>query len=1022
MMSENNSERDPLEELAAEFTERCRRGEQPSVEEYAQRHPELAADIRELFSMIVQVEHAKTTGTGQPPPGPAGTQPAPRQLGDFRIIRELGRGGMGIVYEAEQESLGRRVAIKVLPSEYLSSESRRRRFEREARTAARLHHTNIVQIFGVGEHDGHPYFVMQYIRGVGLDAVFRSLATRNMSTRSSGSQQAGPSLASSDLIQVARALLDSRTLTAPASADAIIAETDSAGRAAASTGKPSACPPVSPAGAPAGRSANGSPASSLSGPMAYWNNLARLFAQAADALSFAHQQGVLHRDIKPANLLLDADGMLWVTDFGLAKTEDFAELTQADDVVGTLRYMAPEQHERRCDVRSDVYGLGISLYELATLRPAFVEKDGGGLKAILSEPLFPPRRLCPTMPRDLETIILKAAARESQHRYSSAAELRDDLLRFVSDLPIQARRISAPERLFRWARRNPALATAAGLILVLLVSIAAISSTAYFKVHKANQVTHVQMERAQSTADLAVAAIDAIFEEFAPVGPAVSQELSLDGAEDGTLVVKVPPVLSPETAAFLRRMLSFYQELARQEGNAPALLLKMAAAQRRVGDIYSLLGQYEAARTAYEESTVQYERLRETASDDGRLDVALARVKIQLGQTFAAEDEMPQAEEPYEAARQILQSKLDAGSASEEVRFELARACYMLTNPMGAAVPIHPIERPRDGRPDPAGQGPDGPPRGLGRPPELLPPDGPPPPEPEGRLPPGPPPRSQPPDRGDRRRDGGESRARLQQAIELLTGLIAEKPRVPEYRHLLALCLREPPGPRRVASRPADNGPVEQAVAILEDLASEYPHIPQYQFDLSETYAMQARWDGSANRLEKAVDIMQSLVSQWPNVPSYQFSLGRLHLRLWDECMRAGRPDAALPNLQRGIELQADLAKRYPSVPSYAMATAFSELTLAQWQQERSRHDEARTLLESAVRRLDQLTTTEGHKPHVRMLAAQCYEQLARVYRSLGKEDLSREAEQKSAALRPPRRPGPPGEPDGPRPRSGGGI
>ncbi|MGQ9651986.1 MAG: tetratricopeptide repeat protein [Phycisphaerae bacterium] len=138
--------------------------------------------------------------------------------------------------------------------------------------------------------------------------------------------------------------------------------------------------------------------------------------------------------------------------------------------------------------------------------------------------------------------------------------------------------------------------------------------------------------------------------------------------------------------------------------------------------------------------------------------------------------------------------------------------------------------------------------------------------------------------------------------------------------------------------------------------------------------------------------------------------------------MQEGRPDAGLPNLQQAVELQIDLTKRYPSVPSYAMTAAFAELTLAQWQQDHSRHDEARILLESAVRRLDELTATEGPKPHVRFLAAQCYGQLARVYRSLGKLNLSREAEQKSATFRPPHGPVPSHEPDAKRPRSGGGI
>jgi hypothetical protein len=172
-MNSGDVDRDPVEALAAEFMERQRRGEYPSIEEYTRRYPELADEIRDLFPTVAALEGFKLDKVGRQ--ALEGRQGPPGYLGDFRIIREIGRGGMGIVYEAEQESLGRRVALKVLPQQALLDATKRRRFEREARTAARLHHTNIVPVFGVGEQDGLHYYVMQLIRGVGLDAVIKAL-------------------------------------------------------------------------------------------------------------------------------------------------------------------------------------------------------------------------------------------------------------------------------------------------------------------------------------------------------------------------------------------------------------------------------------------------------------------------------------------------------------------------------------------------------------------------------------------------------------------------------------------------------------------------------------------------------------------------------------------------------------------------------------------------------------------------------------------------------------------------------
>ena len=192
--------------------------------------------------------------------------------------------------------------------------------------------------------------------------------------------------------------------------------------------------------------------------------MARIGVQVADALAYAHAQGILHRDIKPSNLLLDTRGTVWVTDFGLAKADDQQNLTHTGDILGTLRYMPPEAFGGKADGRGDVYALGLTLYELLAFRPAFDEKERGRLiKQVTGEAPPPLRKLNPEVPRDLETIVQKAIEREPAHRYATAAELADDLQRFVDDEPIRARRTSYAERLARWGRRNPAVAALSGV-------------------------------------------------------------------------------------------------------------------------------------------------------------------------------------------------------------------------------------------------------------------------------------------------------------------------------------------------------------------------------------------------------------------------------------------------------------------------------------------------------------------------------------------------------------------------------
>jgi WD40 repeat protein/serine/threonine protein kinase len=480
-----------LTRLADEFVARFRRGERPSLWEYVEKHPELADDIRELFPAMVEIEQVKedhSAADEREAARPAEVLPL-QQLGDYRLLREIGRGGMGVVYEAEQVSLGRHVALKVLSRRMLLDGRQKRRFEREARAAARLHHTNIVPVFGVGEHEGLPYYVMQFIPGLGLDGVLEELRPlRNLPASggvhprrdkpgvSPGECQAG-SLSHADL---ALSLLTGESPPAP---EATVDHTPESPPASPGSDTPL---PASAASAPLSGS---SLSSSVTLPgqnddarrpharkPTYWQSVARIGVQVASALEYAHRHGVQHRDIKPSNLLLDTQGTVWVADFGLAKADDQPNLTQSGDVLGTLRYMPPEAFEGRSDARGDVYGLGLTLYELLALAPAFVERDRPRLIKLVttSEPVRLGKRN-PEVPRDLETIVHKAIDREPARRYQTAGELAADLQRFLNDEPIRARPVGADERLWRWCRRNPLLAGFGGLVILALLAVAAVS-------------------------------------------------------------------------------------------------------------------------------------------------------------------------------------------------------------------------------------------------------------------------------------------------------------------------------------------------------------------------------------------------------------------------------------------------------------------------------------------------------------------------------------------------------------------
>jgi serine/threonine protein kinase/Tfp pilus assembly protein PilF len=526
-------------------------------------------------------------------------------LGDFWLVREVGRGGMGVVYEAEQVSLQRRVALKVLPLAATLDSRQRQRFLNEAQAAAHLHHAHIVPVFAVGCERGVHYYAMQFIEGHNLAVVIDQLRRRaglpGDAGRIAGQWAAPPP--------------------------------DEALRA----GPPIPRPADTDAAAVTPRTAMLSSERSHRS-LAYIRLAAELGVQAAEALDHAHQQGVLHRDIKPANLLIQGEPgavggeagasatavHLWITDFGLARLHGETGLTTTGEVVGTLRYMSPEQalgKPGQVGHRTDIYSLGATLYELLTLEPVVAGRDTQELlrQLLLAEPQSP-RRINPAIPVELETIVLKALAKRPADRYATAQELADDLRRFLDDQPIRARRPSVGERVARWSRRHKPVVAAAVAGLLIAVTALAITTAS---VYREKEEAAAERDRARREAAGAQQARDRARRESRRAEAQKRRALTAQRSEtreraramdnlwlalqavDAIYIAgpaaRLPrePGTNPLDRARLRKALAFYQAFARQNSTDPAFRAKMADAYHNVGHIHSDLGEYGQADAAF---------------------------------------------------------------------------------------------------------------------------------------------------------------------------------------------------------------------------------------------------------------------------------------------------------------------------------------------------------------------------------------------------------------------------------------
>lgn len=525
---------DPLDVLAESFLARYRRGERPALTEYTERHPHLAGSIRELFPALVELEDlGSALGPVQ------GDSPIPDHLGEYRILRVIGRGGMGVVYEAVQESLGRRVALKVLSASPHTPVQHFERFQREARIAARLHHGHIVPVFGVGVDSGVSYYAMQFIAGQGLDEVLGELRQgESGSTRkvADGSATANQSSSTTFL-----------------------------------------------SGAPAN----------------FFRNVARLGQQAAEALAYAHDQGVLHRDIKPSNLILDTQSHLWVADFGLATIDGADDLTRPGDLIGTIRYMAPERFEGRADARSDVYSLGVTLYEMLGRVRAFPESDHAALMDQIADGSCKKlRSIDPAIPRDLETIVHKAMAREPEKRYAGAAALAEDLRRFVAGEAIAARPPSVIESVGLWAKRNPAWAALMLVCFLSLTAIAGIVGVYSVKLRGALSEANANLTEAQAQNQRAD-------ENLADLRQAVDQFTRLIERDPRLQMVDLTPV----RRKLLESAVEFYEKIAAQSGDRIDVLVARARTFDRIGTLLSTLGRSNDAKLQYERGVQAWEEL-----------------------------------------------------------------------------------------------------------------------------------------------------------------------------------------------------------------------------------------------------------------------------------------------------------------------------------------------------------------------------------------------------------------------------
>jgi len=987
-------ERHPFEELADEFVLKFRSGQSPSIEHYAQAYPQHAAMIRSIFPslMIVEKVSAKVTNESIAPTLSATcsdpTQLVPKAFDDFEILHCIGRGGMGVVYEAIQGSLQRRVALKVIHAQASASPRSRERFRREAESAAGLHHTNIVPVYGSGEDHGLQYYAMQLIHGstladvivslrarlgesvpgeplgpaLTLDAVDQLLTQRATppSAKHPQSSQKGAHKGSNSYSTPSKPSRDDRPTSPLAPNDPTLpAETRDLTREAIQgpmQGSPLATDELStsmlPASIPPGTSEVSHDARAVRAiPQHYYRNIARLTSKVADALDYAHQSGVLHRDIKPSNLLLDQTGTIWVADFGLAFREDLESQTQTGELLGTLRYMAPEQFVAKADSRSDIYSLGLTLFELLTLRPALEAPKRRVLDPTKYSQLEFTASERQVIPRDLQTIVLKASALEPVNRYERAKDFQEDLERFLDDLPILARRESPIESTMRWIRRNPAIASLTASLFGLLVAIATIlglwnrqqretldelklayigSANSLADRTKALEQANTESKRARQNMDLALEAFNTITENIASRG----RSLDIQGLDETGLETDgfADAVLTQADVELLKSLQNFFDRFA--EENATDLRFDAAISRRRVGEIENKIGRYDQAAQSLRRAIAEFEAVRnkdQGGQEKQRVLNEELQARKELIGLHSRRDQFPRAIEEMENLREVLEKNPEFAN-SEEGRFGLASALESLSSGSARLALDRSLNdrnlndrrrklfSPFFSRPGPW--------------------------VPEIPIP---------------------MAQRLErdlvynaQAIELLDGLSQQNPVQSKYRLGLARNHRDQMRMNRLLGLQSEfEKSLGKASEIFQDLLSKNPTSAVLKYELANLFAtslVHPSVDG--DRLEEAIRLVQESLQEHPGVPEYQTLYASLLARsAWT--IPAGIDPAAerqfervengVNKLQQSIAIQQGLVDRFPEIQVYAIHLLQTKMQLVDYYNQFRRPERAKQTLAEAI-------------------------------------------------------------------------
>lgn len=882
------SEQDLLETVIAEFSARLRQGESPTVDEYVTRFPDLAEEIKELLPTIADLEHVKSrqervTG-GLASLGPLKIE----QLGDFQLIREIGRGGMGIVFEAKQESLARTVAIKLLPRQPWQDAKQLEQFKQEAQVAAGLHHTNIVQIYGVGEDEGYHYYAMQLVEGKGLDRLIQWLASLSTNTTDSGSDQIG-----------------------------------------------SLCRPLF-----------GSPRDVRTYTQTYWHGVARVGLQVAEALAYAHDQGIIHRDIKPANLLVDRQGVLWITDFGLAHVAQAAGVTQPGSLAGTLRYLAPEQFQGQVDAQSDIYALGVTLYELLTLTPAYEASDHTSLIRSItqSEPLRP-RQIKSSIPKDLEIIVLKAMMRDPQHRYGAAQDLADDLRNYLQGLPIKARRLAVGERLWLWAKRNPAVAALTVTVMVCLMAVGVIGWAGYYHTQQALQresqqlrQTRIEYERAEANLNLALKAFEGVFSHMAPSATSAS---SVQGEEAPVF----ESMVSARDVAILQNLLGFYQQFAAQNQDASHLQKDIARASYRIGQIHNRLGQFQKAHAACQ--LAQRLTKGQDLADQDR--VWLIENGLELGLATQMLGQHREARELYVSLLTDLEELPGNLTENQEANLLLAQTHLRL-----------------------------------------------------GSMPKG-------QDRGGRSRGTGDPVSHTQTALEISKASLSRFPQHATCQHIQALAHRNLALLAfRDGEGDAGENHVRDAIRALSKLRDQFPQQASNLYEFAIIYSMeqgqashrpgQKRVISSTwkDRYQEALTMSNYLVTRHPTVPAYLALLSRVHLRLADVHVSESNRSVAKDHLQQAHSGLSQLIHQDLAASSYVCDYLKATQSLGRLLLRDGAAQEGRLLLEKDLPEIERIMRRGPRRKQEWVLLGRQYSTLAEVYETLNDRPAAKDARRRA--------------------------